>query len=175
MKHRTYKEKPLLEPGQLGHYFCGQLVSSEKTSRRGAEGSGFRAIRGHTRPSLSCQLRRSPMQTKGRTGDKGSRPRLRTASPRGRGLAPRPRPLALRAHVTVASRRSCHGGAERPGVGAGVLQGPRPPGEAGAERARRSRARARAQRRETEAREGRGRSGSSVAEALPGLGSDPVP
>lgn len=115
-----------------------------------------------------CRQRAGP-GTKGRGRACAQRP------PRGRGLAPRPRPLALRAHVTVASRRSCHGGAERPGVGAGVLQGPRPPGEAGAERARRSRARARAQRRETEAREGRGRSGSSVAEALPGLGSDPVP
>ncbi|XP_019523196.1 PREDICTED: peroxisomal membrane protein 11C isoform X2 [Hipposideros armiger] len=58
----------------------------------------------------------------GRTRHKRSQLRLRRTLP-GRGLAPCP--AFWRCAVT--SRRSCHGGTERLGVGAGVLQGPGPP------------------------------------------------
>lgn len=46
------------------------------------------------------------------------------------GVAYRPRPVRGRRRA-VTSRRSCHGRAEWPRIGAGVVQGPGPPGEAG--------------------------------------------
>lgn len=73
----------------------------EKSSRRGAGGSGLGAIWAHRRQPLGCKARRSAGQTKGRPRDKGSRPRLRRAPSKGRGLAPWLRPLAPRANVTV--------------------------------------------------------------------------
>lgn len=118
-----------------------KTVNFEKTSRRGAEGSGLRGpglLGAHARLSAHVQttkLRTDPLPAADKGPAQGQRvaaaPAQSVPGAWPRALLP---PLAPRADVTVASRRSCHGGADRPGVGAGVVQGSGPPGEARAER-----------------------------------------
>lgn len=97
------------------------------------------------------------LQQRAGSGTKG---RGRACAERPRGAWPRAPPPARRADVAVTSRRSCHGGAERPGVGAGVVQGSGPPGEAGAERGRRSALGQSSETGKLRPERGRGRSGS---------------
>lgn len=119
--------------GCCGWVYC-RLVNFEKTSCTGVEGgefSGLSRVHGtyaaDTRQYHNYKLS-SSQQQRG-VWDKAPGPRLcRTP----RGVAWRPAPPPGRGEAI--SPRSCHGGTERPCVGAGVLQGPGPPGEAGVER-----------------------------------------
>lgn len=150
-------------------------------NRRGAECSKLRGSSGvcrlgkHTRVVPTSANSVPPLQrTRSRSGDKGLRPRLRAGLWGAPGTPAWPRPLVRRADVAVTSR-SCHGVAERPGVGAGVVQGPGPPGEAGADRGRRAWSLAQAQRRGNRPERGKSHPGHSVTEAPSELGSNAVP